>query len=130
MKELTTGKTMTTKQVAKALGVSIETVRINGKALFPQKKVENGKPILWTEEEVKMILEKIRYNHDTSKATSKVTLQVMRSDMTSKVALMKALDTIDFDNAIEQQSAMNLILARGIKGVCYESITNRQSYDN
>lgn len=109
MTELTTEKTMTTREVAEALGVSIVTIRNNGKDLFPNKVIENGKPVFWTETEAKLILEKIRTNQAGSKTTCKAGLQVMRSDMTSKVALMKALDTIDFDNAIEQQSAIEAV---------------------
>ena len=91
-KEVSKKKVMTTREVAEALGVSIETIRINGKALFPSKKVENGKPTLWTEEECKMILEKIRNNQQGSMATSKATLEHIISDLTPALMIKQAME--------------------------------------
>ncbi len=94
-------KTMTTKEVAEALGVSIETVRSNGKALFPHKVTENGKPILWTESEAKMILEKIRSNNAGSKATSKGALEGITSDLTPALMIKQAMELMQKGYALE-----------------------------
>lgn len=83
---------MTTKELAEKLKVSDETVRINGKALFPKKIVSNGKPILWTEYECKMILERIRLNQQGSKATSKAALEVITSDLTPALMIKQAME--------------------------------------
>ncbi len=90
--KLSAERTMTTKEVAKTFGVSAETVRSNGKALFPTKKTENGKPIFWTETESKLILERIRANNAGSAATSKGALEVITSDLTPALMIKQAME--------------------------------------
>jgi phage antirepressor YoqD-like protein len=54
------GKTMTTKEVADSLGCAVKTVFENAKICLPDKRVENGKTTLWTENEVTILLEYLK----------------------------------------------------------------------
>jgi phage antirepressor YoqD-like protein len=55
-----TGKTMTTKEVADALGVDKKTVLNHAERYLPNKVIEHGKMALWTEAEVTVILEGVK----------------------------------------------------------------------
>lgn len=58
MKELSTEKTMTVKEVAKILGVTSEAIKWHVRKLFPNS-IENGKPTLLTEWQIVDIKEKM-----------------------------------------------------------------------
>lgn len=53
---------MTTKEVAKALGVDARTITRAAKRYLPNKKIENGKKTFWNEAEVTVLLEKMKSN--------------------------------------------------------------------
>jgi DNA-binding Lrp family transcriptional regulator len=63
MNELAAGKTMTVREVAEVLGISPETVRANGKALYPDLFV-NGVTTYLNEEQVTAIKLKIQGHHN------------------------------------------------------------------
>lgn len=94
---------MTTRQIAKILNISPETVRINGKALFPNKHSMNGKPIVWTSQEGKMILERIRNNQQGSAATSKAALEDIISDLTPALMIKQAMELAQKGYELELQ---------------------------
>lgn len=60
MNELTTEKTMTTKEVAEALGTRPNVITENAKKCLPNKVIENGKATYWTKAEVTFLLEYIK----------------------------------------------------------------------
>jgi phage antirepressor YoqD-like protein len=83
MNELTTEKRMTTKEVANILGVSVETVRANGKELFPDLFV-NGKTTYLNEVQCTAIKMKIEKHHNLQS-----TLEVMPKTNLEKQLLIK-----------------------------------------
>lgn len=83
MNELTTEKRMTTKEVANSLGVSVETVRANGKELFPDLFV-NGKTTYLNEVQCTAIKMKIEKHHNLQS-----TLEVMPKTNLEKQLLIK-----------------------------------------
>ena len=48
MNALTKERLMTSKELANILNVSVRTVQKNGKSLFPNKGIEEGKKTYWT----------------------------------------------------------------------------------
>lgn len=68
MKELTTGKTMTVKEVASAIGVSYSSVDRAITKLFPDKK-QNGKITLLNEYEVSQISKELKTDYHTAQLT-------------------------------------------------------------
>lgn len=48
---------MTTKEVANTLGTTPNVITENGKKLFPNKEVQNGKATEWTDEEVTILID-------------------------------------------------------------------------
>ena len=103
MNELSKDKTMTTKQLAKLWGISPETIRLNGKILFPNKQTICGKPILWSEQECKLLLEKIRNNQQGSMATSKAALEGITSDITPALMIKQAMELMQKGYELELQ---------------------------
>jgi transposase len=80
MNELTTGKTMTVKEVAEQLRCTPEAVKNHIRELFP-RLMENGKPTYLNEAQVTIILEKAKQGAkyipdtgDTSNATYKTSI--------------------------------------------------------
>lgn len=59
---ITKEATMTTKEVAKALGITPRAVTGAAKKYLPNKKIENGKKTYWTEAEVTVLLEQMKEN--------------------------------------------------------------------
>lgn len=53
---------MTTKELAQVLGTTPNVVTENGKKLFPNKKVQRGKAVDWTGEEVTVLIDHMRKN--------------------------------------------------------------------
>lgn len=53
---------MTTKGVAEVLGTTPNVVTENGKKLFPNKEVQRGKAVDWTDEEVTVLIDHMRKN--------------------------------------------------------------------
>ena len=53
---------MTTKEVAETLGCTVKTVLNNVEKFLPNKVVENGKPVTFTEAEVTVLLEGMKNN--------------------------------------------------------------------
>lgn len=66
MNELTTEKTMTTKEVAEALNTSSKVILENAKKCLPNKRIENGKATYWTQAEVTVLLDCLKNNSKTN----------------------------------------------------------------
>ena len=57
---------MTTKEVSEVLGTTPNVVTENGKKLFPNKEVQRGKAVDWTEEEVTVLIDHMRKNQSNN----------------------------------------------------------------
>lgn len=53
---------MTTKEVAEVLGTTPNVITENGKKLFPNKEVQRGKAVDWTDEEVTVLIDHMQKN--------------------------------------------------------------------
>ena len=56
MNELTAEKLYTTKEVAEQLGTSPKVILENARKCLPNKRIENGKPTFWNQEEVTVLI--------------------------------------------------------------------------
>lgn len=85
-----TEKTMTTKQVAETLGCTVKTVLNNVEKFLPNKVVENGKPVTFTEAEVTVLLEGMKNNknnqHDLERS-----LQGISTKLTPALKIKQAM---------------------------------------
>ena len=85
-----TEKTMTTKQVAEILGCTVKTVLNNVEKFLPNKVVENGKPVTFTEAEVTVLLEGMKNNknnqHDLERS-----LQGISTKLTPALKIKQAM---------------------------------------
>lgn len=66
MNELTTEKTMTTKEVAESLNTSSKVILENAKKCLPNKMIENGKTTYWTQAEITVLLDCLKNNSKTN----------------------------------------------------------------
>jgi phage antirepressor YoqD-like protein len=87
-------KTMTTKEVAEALGVSIETVRSNGKALFPDL-FENGKTTYLNEVQTTAVKLRIAGHHNLHSALEVKTAQTR---LERNMVVLEAIKILQEDN--------------------------------
>lgn len=88
-KELATKKTMTTKEVAKALGVSTDTVKNCIRRIMPNK-MQSRKATFLNESEVAAISKELKNNrsvlaHQTGEVTSSVMATVTRQELVNNV---------------------------------------------
>lgn len=66
MNELTTEKTMTTREVAETLNTSPKVILENAKKCLPNKAIENGKTTYWTQAEITVLLDCLKNNSKTN----------------------------------------------------------------
>lgn len=102
MNALTKERLITSKELANILNVSVRTVQKNGKSLFPNKGIEEGKKTYWTENESKIILEKLRYNRQGTTATP--TLRSITTDFTPAFKLKKANELMKEASLLAQEA--------------------------
>ena len=57
---------MTTKEIAETLGTTPNVITENGKKLFPNKDIQRGKAVDWTEEEVTVLIDHMQKNQSTN----------------------------------------------------------------
>jgi phage antirepressor YoqD-like protein len=93
-------KTMTTAEVAGALGCSVPTVFYHANIYLPNKKIESGRMTFWTEAEVTVILEGMKRannnQHDSVKSLQSVeTLKILE--------LEKVIDKLRKENAVQAE---------------------------
>lgn len=53
---------MTTKELSEILGTTPNVITENGKKLFPNKEVQRGKAVDWTEEEITVLIDHMQKN--------------------------------------------------------------------
>ena len=75
---------MTTKEVAQVLGTTPNVVTENGKKLFPNKEVQRGKAVDWTEEEVTVLVDHMQKN-PSNNAGSQLISSTYRSKLSTKL---------------------------------------------
>lgn len=93
MNELSTKteKTMTTREVAEALGCAVNTLRETAKDVLPNKVFENGKTTYWTESEVTVVLEAMK-NHNSNQNNLSRSLTGVSTSLTPALKIQKALE--------------------------------------
>ena len=74
---------MTTKEVANTLGTTPNVITENGKKLFPNKEVQNGKATEWTDEEVTILIDYMQ-KHPSNNA-GKAISSTYRSSLSTKL---------------------------------------------
>lgn len=84
-------KTMTTAQVAEALHTSNKVILENARKCLPNKHIENGKPTLWTQEEVTILLECLKGNNP-NQYTFTATVKAVSTDLTPALKIKKAME--------------------------------------
>jgi phage antirepressor YoqD-like protein len=92
MNELTTEKTMTTKEVAEALGTRPNVITENAKKCLPNKVIENGKTTYWTQAEVTVLLEFMKSNNNRTDLDLSNRLIGSSTELTPALKLKKALE--------------------------------------
>jgi phage antirepressor YoqD-like protein len=92
MNELTTEKTMTTKEVAEALGTRPNVITENAKKCLPNKVIENGKTTYWTQAEVTVLLEFMKLNNNRTDLDLSNRLIGSSTELTPALKLKKALE--------------------------------------
>lgn len=74
---------MTTKEVANTLGTTPNVITENGKKLFPNKEVQNGKATEWTDEEITILIDYMQ-KHPSNNA-GKAISSTYRSNLSTKL---------------------------------------------
>lgn len=75
---------MTTREVAQVLGTTPNVVTENGKKLFPNKEVQRGKAVDWTEEEVTVLIDHMRKN-PSNNAGNELISSTYKSELSTKL---------------------------------------------
>ena len=75
---------MTTKEVAETSGTTPKTVTENGKKLFPNKEVQRGKTVDWTDEEVTVLIDYMQ-KHPSNNAGNELILSTYKSNLSTKL---------------------------------------------
>lgn len=95
MKALTAEKTMTTKEVAQALGITARSVIRAAKKCLSNKVIEIGKPTLWTEKDLTILLDYMKANNN-------------RTDLTSTTGCLGSAET-SFSLSLEIEKATAIV---------------------
>ena len=88
-----TEKTMTTREVADALGTSVKVIIENARKCLPNKKIENGKATYWTEPECSAI--KLQMKKNETGNQNKALLQSKGRVMLPSEAKIEMIHAID-----------------------------------
>ena len=75
---------MTTKEVAETLGTTPNVITENGKRLFPNKEVQQGKAIDWTDEEVTVLVDHMQKN-PSNNAGNELISSTYKSNLSTKL---------------------------------------------
>ena len=75
---------MTTKEVAETLGTTPNVITENGKKLFPNKEVQQGKAIDWTDEEVTVLVDHMQKN-PSNNAGNELISSTYKSNLSTKL---------------------------------------------
>lgn len=75
---------MTTKEVAETLGTTPNVITENGKKLFPNKEVQQGKAVDWTDEEVTVLIDYMQKN-PSNNAGNELISSTYKSNLSTKL---------------------------------------------
>ena len=75
---------MTTKEVAETLGTTPNVITENGKKLFPNKEVQRGKAVDWTDEEVTVLIDHMQKN-PSNNAGNQLISSTYKSELSTKL---------------------------------------------
>ena len=75
---------MTTKEVAETLGTTPNVITENGKKLFPNKEVQRGKAVDWTDEEVTVLIDHMQ-NNPSNNAGNQLISSTYKSSLATKL---------------------------------------------
>lgn len=75
---------MRTREVAEVLGTTPNVITENGKKLFPDKEIQPGKAVDWTEEEVTILIDHMQKN-PSNNAGKELISSTYRSGLTTKL---------------------------------------------
>ena len=75
---------MTTKEVAETLGTTPNVITENGKKLFPNKDIQRGKAVDWTEEEVTVLIDHMQKNQSNN-AGNELISSTYKSSLATKL---------------------------------------------
>lgn len=81
---------MTTKEVAETLGCTVKTVLNNAEKFLPNKVIENGKQVTFTEAEVTVLLEGMRTNKNNQHNLER-SLQGISTKLTPALKIKQAM---------------------------------------
>ena len=75
---------MTTKEVAETLGTTPNVITENRKKLFPNKEVQHGKAVDWTDEEVTVLIDHMQKN-PSNNAGNQLISSTYKSELSTKL---------------------------------------------
>lgn len=75
---------MTTKEVSETLGTTPNVITENGKKLFPNKEVQRGKAVDWTDEEVTVLIDHMQKN-PSNNAGNQLISSTYKSELSTKL---------------------------------------------
>lgn len=75
---------MTSKEVAETLGTTPNVITENGKKLFPNKEVQRGKAVDWTDEEVTVLIDHMQKN-PSNNAGNQLISSTYKSELSTKL---------------------------------------------
>ena len=75
---------MNTKEVAETLGTTPNVITENGKKLFPNKEVQHGKAVDWTDEEVTVLIDHMQKN-PSNNAGNQLISSTYKSELSTKL---------------------------------------------
>ena len=75
---------MTTKEIAETLGTTPNVITENGKKLFPNKEIQRGKAVDWTEEEVTVLIDHMQKNQSNN-AGNELISSTYKSSLATKL---------------------------------------------
>jgi len=114
---------ITTRELAEQLGTSPKVILENAKKCLPNKKIENGKPTYWRNEEVTILVEQLKTSNP-NQHTFTGAVKAVSTDLTPALKLKKALDLAQ--EAYEEELA--ILRAKNIemqpKAVVYGSLVD------
>lgn len=85
-------KTVTTRQLSEQLGTKPNVITENAKKCLPNKKIENGKPTLWSQEEVTVLLEFMKSNNNRTDLDLSNRLIGTSTELTPALKIKKAME--------------------------------------
>lgn len=106
-KENAKEKTMTTKEVAQALGIDPRSVTRIAKKCLPNKKIVNGKQTLWTESEVTVMLNYEKTENNRTDLTSTARCRGLSTSQSKVFEIQKAYEQM----RIASETVQNLLSA-------------------